>query len=67
MIDQGSGIAPEHASRIFDPFFTTKSRGTGLGLATSQRIVAAHRGAITALPGSPTGTIFRIRLPRTTP
>ena len=67
VIDQGPGIAPEHVSRIFDPFFTTKSRGTGLGLATSQRIVAAHRGTITALPGSPAGTIFRIRLPRTTP
>ena len=67
VIDQGPGIAPEHVSRIFDPFFTTKSRGTGLGLATSHRIVAAHRGTITALPGSPTGTTFRIRLPRTTP
>ena len=67
VIDQGPGIAPEHVSRIFDPFFTTKSRGTGLGLAISQRIVAAHRGTITALPGSPAGTIFRIRLPRTTP
>ena len=66
VIDQGNGIPPEHASRIFDPFFTTKSRGTGLGLATSHRIVAAHRGTITAVPGSPTGTIFRIHLPRTT-
>ena len=66
VIDQGSGIAPEHVSRIFDPFFTTKSRGTGLGLATSQRIVAAHGGTITAMPASPTGTIFRIHLPRTT-
>jgi two-component system, NtrC family, sensor histidine kinase HydH len=61
--DEGHGIAPEHLSRIFDPFFTTKSRGTGLGLATSQRIVTAHRGTITAAPGSPSGTIFRIRLP----
>ena len=66
IIDQGPGIAPEHVARIFDPFFTTKSRGTGLGLATSQRIVTAHRGTIAAVPGSPTGTIFRIRLPRTT-
>ena len=67
VIDEGPGIAPEHVSRIFDPFFTTKARGTGLGLATSQRIVAAHGGTITALPGSPAGTSFRIRLPRTTP
>lgn len=63
IIDEGSGIAPEHLSRIFDPFFTTKARGTGLGLATSQRIVTAHRGTITAVPGSPSGSIFRIRVP----
>lgn len=61
--DEGPGIAPEHIGRIFDPFFTTKSRGTGLGLATSQRIVSAHRGTITAFPGAPRGTIFHIRLP----
>ena len=63
VIDEGSGIAPEHALRLFDPFFTTKPRGTGLGLAISQRIVTAHRGTIEALSGSPSGTIFRIRLP----
>jgi signal transduction histidine kinase len=61
--DDGPGIPPEHASRIFDPFFTTKSRGTGLGLATAQRIVLAHRGTIAALPRSPSGSVFRIRLP----
>ena len=63
VIDEGPGIAPEHLSRLFDPFFTTKARGTGLGLAISQRIVTAHRGTITALSGSPSGSIFRIRLP----
>jgi len=66
VIDEGPGIAPEHVSRIFDPFFTTKSRGTGLGLAISQRIVIAHRGTIRAVPGSPSGTTFRIRLPLST-
>ena len=63
VIDEGSGIAPEHRSRLFDPFFTTKPRGTGLGLAISQGIVTAHHGTIDALPGSPSGSIFRIRLP----
>lgn len=63
VIDEGPGIAPEHVLRIFDPFFTTKSRGTGLGLAISQRIVTAHHGTIEALPGVPSGSIFRIRLP----
>lgn len=63
VIDEGPGIPPEHALRLFDPFFTTKPRGTGLGLAISQRIVSAHRGTIEALSGSPSGTVFRIRLP----
>jgi signal transduction histidine kinase len=63
VIDEGPGIPPEHALRIFDPFFTTKPRGTGLGLAISLRIVTAHRGTIEAMPASPSGTNFRIRLP----
>ncbi len=63
VIDEGPGIPPEHALRLFDPFFTTKPRGTGLGLAISQRIVTAHRGTIEALPGAPSGAVFRIRLP----
>ena len=63
VVDEGPGVAPEHALRLFDPFFTTKPRGTGLGLAISQRIVTAHRGTIEALSGSPSGSIFRIRLP----
>ena len=63
VLDEGPGVPPEHALRIFDPFFTTKPRGTGLGLAISQRIVTAHRGTIETRPGSPSGSIFRIRLP----
>src|SRR5262249_7216499 len=63
VVDDGPGIAPEHASRIFDPFFTTKSRGTGLGLAIAQRIVLAHRGTIEAQSRMPSGSLFRIRLP----
>ena len=63
VIDEGPGVPPEHALRIFDPFFTTKPRGTGLGLAISHRIVTAHRGTIQALPSSPSGSVFRVRLP----
>ncbi len=63
VVDEGPGIPPEHALRVFDPFFTTKPRGTGLGLAISLRIVTAHRGTIEAMPASPSGTVFRIRLP----
>lgn len=63
VIDEGPGIAPEHAPRIFDPFFTTRDRGTGLGLAISHRVVTAHRGMIDALPASGRGTRVRIALP----
>jgi signal transduction histidine kinase len=63
--DEGHGIAAEHLGRIFEPFFTTKPRGTGLGLATSHRIVVAHGGAIEVASTSPAGTSFRIQLPVT--
>lgn len=63
--DAGAGIAPEHASHIFDPFFTTKpaGAGTGLGLAVSYRIVAAHGGRIEIGPNNGRGTTVRVRLP----
>lgn len=35
IIDNGSGIAPEHRDRITEPFFTTKLTGEGLGLGLS--------------------------------
>jgi signal transduction histidine kinase len=63
VIDEGSGIPQENRERIFDPFFTTKRQGTGLGLAFSHKIVAAHRGsiAISSIPGQ--GSQFTISLP----
>lgn len=35
IVDNGSGIAPEHRGRIAEPFFTTKLTGEGLGLGLS--------------------------------
>jgi PAS domain S-box-containing protein len=64
--DTGSGMTPDVLARVFDPFFTTKApdKGTGIGLATVQRIVSAARGTVrvTSAPGR--GTTFRVYLPR---
>ena len=69
--DTGSGIKDEDKSKVFEPFFTTKGigRGTGLGLATTYGIVKMHKGQITVESNAdpskgPTGTTFRIALPR---
>ena len=69
--DTGTGIKEEFRSKIFEPFFTTKGigQGTGLGLATAYGIVKMHKGQITLQSNDdpakgPTGTSFRIVLPR---
>jgi signal transduction histidine kinase len=61
--DTGGGIAAEHLPRIFEPFFSTKEHGTGLGLALTQHIVAAHGGAISIDSAPGRGTEFVVRLP----
>lgn len=62
--DNGSGIDGATRDRLFEPFFTRKSRGTGLGLAVSRRIIEAHNGAISLEPaGEGRGACAIIRLP----
>jgi signal transduction histidine kinase len=60
--DTGPGIAEEDLTRVFIPFFTTRSRGYGIGLALTQKIVLAHGGRIAAERASP-GARFRCVLP----
>ncbi|MDX9727494.1 MAG: [Fe-Fe] hydrogenase large subunit C-terminal domain-containing protein [Bacteroidales bacterium] len=69
--DTGTGIREEDRVKIFEPFFTTKGigQGTGLGLATAYGIVKMHKGQISVDSNinpsdGPTGTSFRIVLPR---
>jgi two-component system cell cycle sensor histidine kinase/response regulator CckA len=63
--DTGSGMPPEVARRIFEAFYTTKgpTKGTGLGLATVQRLVTDAGGtiAVSSTPGQ--GTTFTVELP----
>lgn len=64
--DTGKGIPKSKWKSIFEPGFTTKTRGWGLGLSLSRRIIEEyHKGRI-AVHSSEVGhgTTFRITLKR---
>lgn len=61
--DDGCGIAAADLPKIFDPFFTLKEGGTGLGLALSHKIVAAHGGEIAVTSTKGKGTSMKVTLP----
>jgi len=61
--DTGVGVPEELHEKIFYPFFTTKQRGSGVGLAVAQKIVASHGGSVELESRQGGGTKFRIRLP----
>ncbi len=66
VIDTGPGIEPAVRARLFHPYFTTKNTGTGLGLATTRRIVEAHGGRVDVVTEVGKGSDFRIILPTST-
>ncbi len=63
--DNGKGMSEAELVHIFEPFYTTKDpgKGTGLGLATSHRIIEQHGGEINVVSAPNEGTTFIIRLP----
>jgi len=63
--DNGCGIPEERLACVFDAFFSTKgSRGTGLGLAVTSKIIHEHGGKIDVESAVGEGTTFRITLPQ---
>ncbi len=60
--DQGAGISDADLPQIFSPFFTTKSGGTGLGLATCDRIIREHGGTIRVDSFEGKGSTFKVSL-----
>ena len=61
--DQGPGIPESLRDKVFEPFFTTKRQGTGLGLATSRRMVEAHGGTLSATGSGEGGAVMVVSLP----
>ena len=64
--DTGKGIAKSNWKRIFQPGFTTKTRGWGLGLSLSRRIIEEyHHGKIAVVESEiGRGTTIRVTLKR---
>jgi signal transduction histidine kinase len=62
--DNGTGIPPSEVARIFEVFASTKgSRGTGLGLPVSQKIIREHGGSIQIASEVGKGSTFTVELP----
>lgn len=63
--DTGVGMAPDVLAKAMTPLFTTKShgRGTGLGLAVSDRIVRSVGGSIHLASTEGVGTEVLVRWP----
>jgi len=67
IIDTGSGIEKRLHKKIFDPGYTSKTRGWGLGLSLSKRIIEDyHKGSIEVVSSTiGEGTTIKIQLKRT--
>jgi signal transduction histidine kinase len=64
VLDNGPGIPPEQLHEIFKPFISTKgSRGTGLGLPVSRKILREHGGDIVVQSQVNVGSKFVLKLP----
>jgi signal transduction histidine kinase len=66
--DNGPGIPANKLADIFRPFVSTKgSKGTGLGLAVSRKILREHGGDILVQSRAGKGCKFILRLPVRSP
>jgi signal transduction histidine kinase len=61
--DTGIGIPPENLEKIFQPLFSTKTKGIGLGLAVSRRLIDANGGALSVESQVGKGSTFTAIFP----
>jgi signal transduction histidine kinase len=65
VLDNGCGLDEENRAKVFQSFFSTKgSKGTGLGLMITKKIIDEHGGVIEYESEREKGTKFVIRLPK---
>lgn len=68
ILDNGVGISPEKVDDIFKPFVSSKgSKGTGLGLPVSRKILREHGGDIIVKSEPGKGSKFILRMPIKSP
>lgn len=68
VLDNGPGIPADEIDKVFSPFVSTKrSRGTGLGLPVSQKILNEHGGRIVVRSRVGQGSHFTLELPANPP
>lgn len=69
IIDEGMGIPDEEKTKIFKKFYRVgnenarKTKGTGLGLYLTARIISQFNGTISVSDNEPKGSIFEVNLP----
>ncbi len=64
VIDNGPGISDEIRHSLFKKFFSTKgSKGTGLGLVVTRKVIEEHKGTISVDSEPGKGATFSIIIP----
>jgi len=64
LTDNGSGMEEEEIAKLGVPYFSTKSKGTGLGLTVTFRIIEVMQGTIEFRSEKGKGTEVLVRFPR---
>ena len=68
--DQGAGIPEPEKKKVFEKFYrigdeiTRQTKGTGLGLYLTKKIIHDHKGSVEVQKNIPTGSVFFIELPK---